>query len=67
MTFAEIILLVAGGMGIYFLLRPLERWLEGSLLRKFAGRHPRLRRTTIDVTDFTSYSSQKKEDHEHRP
>jgi hypothetical protein len=63
MTFAEIILLIAAGVGIYFLLRPLQRWLEIYLIRKFFARHPRLRRPTIDVTDFTSYPSHKKEDH----
>jgi hypothetical protein len=66
MTFAEIILLVAGGMGIYFVLRPLQRWLEVYLLGKFFARRPRLHRPTIDVTEFTSRLSHKKEDHEHR-
>jgi hypothetical protein len=66
MTFAEIILLVAGGIGIYFVLRPLQRRLEIYLLRRFFARHPRPRRPTIDVTDFSSYPSRKKEDHEHR-
>jgi hypothetical protein len=65
MTFAEVIFLVAGAVGIYFLLRPLERWLETVLRRKFSTRHPRPHRTMIDVTDFTSYPSHKKEDHEH--
>jgi hypothetical protein len=66
MTFAEIILLVAGGVGIYFVLRPLQRWLEAYLLGKFFARHPRVRRPTIDVTEFTSRLSHNKEDHEHR-
>jgi hypothetical protein len=66
MTFAEIILLVAGGIGIYFVLRPLQRWLEVYLLKKIFARHPHLRRPTIDVTEFTSYPSHKKEEHEHR-
>jgi hypothetical protein len=66
MTLAEIAFLVAGVIGIYFLLRPLERWLEASLLRKFLKRDPGVRGTTIDVTDFTSYSTRKKEDHDHR-
>jgi hypothetical protein len=66
MTFAEIVLLVAGGIGVYFVLRPLQRWLEAYLLRRFFARRPRLRRPTIDVTDFSSYPSRKKEDHEHR-
>jgi len=63
MTFAEMFLLIAGGTGIYFLLRPLQRWLETYLIRKFVERRPRLRRPTIDVTDFTSYESSRKEDH----
>jgi hypothetical protein len=66
MTLAEMLLLIASGIGIYFLLTPLQRSLERCLIRKFFGRHPRLRRPTIDVTDFTSYPSHKKEDHEHR-
>jgi hypothetical protein len=33
------------------------------LIRKFFAHHPRLRRPMIDVTDFTSYPSHKKEDH----
>ena len=61
MTFVEIILLIAGGVGIYRLLRPLQRRLERYLLRKVA-RHPRLHRPTIDVTEFTSYESRRKED-----
>ena len=63
MTFAEIFLLIAGGAGIYFLLRPLQRWLEIYLIRKFFVRNPRLSRPTIDVTDFTSYESRRKDDH----
>jgi hypothetical protein len=63
MTFAEIVLLVAGVVGIYFLLRPLQRWLEVYLTRRFFAHRPRLRRPPIDVTDFTSYPSHKKEDH----
>jgi len=62
MTFAELFLLFAGGTGIYFLLRPLQRSLEHYLIRKLVGRHPRLRRPTIDVTDFTFYEASRKED-----
>jgi hypothetical protein len=66
MTLAELLLLIVGGLAIYFLLRPLQRWLEMRLLRRLA-RHPRLQRPTIDVTEFTSYSSDtEEEDHEHR-
>jgi hypothetical protein len=63
MTLAEMFLLIAGGTGIYFLLTPLQRSLERYLIGKFFSRHPRLRRPTIDVTDFTSYESKRKEDH----
>jgi hypothetical protein len=63
MTLAEMVLLIGGGVGIYFLLTPLQRSLESYLVRKFFARHPRLRRPTIDVTDFTSYESGRKEDH----
>jgi hypothetical protein len=68
MTLAEIMLLIAGGVGIYFLLRPLQRWLETYFLRRFFARHSRLRRPMIDVTDFASHRTHKKEDdtHEHR-
>jgi hypothetical protein len=66
MTFAEIILVLAGGLGLYFGLRPLQRRLEVFLLEKFFGRRRRLSRPTLDVTAFTSYKSHKKEDHEHR-
>ena len=63
MTFAEISLLILGGAGIYFLLTPIQRRLETYLFRKLFTRHPRLRRPVIDVTDFTSYESKRKEDH----
>ena len=68
MTFAEILLLIAGVVGIYYLLGPLQRWIEVSLMRRFFARHPRLRRPAIDVTDFASRAAHKKEDdtHEHR-
>jgi hypothetical protein len=63
MTLAEMLLLIAGGTGIYFLLRPLQRWLEICLIRKFFARHPRLGPPTIDVTDFISDGSSRKDDH----
>jgi hypothetical protein len=61
MTFAEILFLVAGGAGIYLLLRPLQRWLEAWLGKHvFArGAHPRHR--IIDA-DFRDESSHRKED-----
>ena len=53
MTFAELLLLVVGGAGIYYLLKPLQRWLEGYFIRTFGRRHSRVRRPTIDVIHFT--------------
>ena len=61
MTLAEIVLALAGVVGIYFLLRPLQRRLERFLLRKFA-RPPRGHLPTIDVTDFKSRRTHQKED-----
>jgi hypothetical protein len=63
MTFAEIVLVVAGTVGIYFLLRPVQRRLERFLMRKFT-RHPRGHPPTIDITDFRSHRSHQKEDEE---
>jgi len=65
MTIAELLLLVAGIVGIYYLLRPLQRRLERFFIGKFFARRPG-RRPLIDVTDFTSHSAHKKDDHEHR-
>ena len=61
MTLAEIVLAVAGAVGIYLLLRPLQRRLERFLLRKFA-RQPRGHLPTIDVTDFKSRRTHQKEE-----
>jgi hypothetical protein len=63
MTVAEIVLVVAGIVGIYLLLRPVQRRLERYLVRKFA-RPPRGHLPTIDITDFTSDRSHQKEDEE---
>ena len=64
MTFSELVLLAAGGVGIYLLLRPLQRWLDRSLQRIFSRRRRRFRGYIIDATDVTPVSQ--KEDHEHR-
>ena len=69
MTLAELLLLIAGGAVMYLLLTPFRRSLERYLIRKFLTRHPNvLWRPTIDVTDFTSRESRRKEDRddEHR-
>jgi hypothetical protein len=63
MTLAEILLLIAGGTGIYFLLRPFQRWLERSLRRVLPGRDVRtIAPPPIDVTDFRSHRSSRKDD-----
>jgi hypothetical protein len=64
MGFAEIIFLVVGAVGVYVLLRPLQRWIEVLLLRRLSGDRPRQRRRIVDVTPITTYSPQK-EDREH--
>jgi hypothetical protein len=64
MTLAEIVLALAGAVGIYFVLRPVQRRLEGYLVRKLA-RPPRGHLPTIDITDFTSRRSHQKEDETH--
>jgi hypothetical protein len=64
MTIAEIVLLIAGGVGIYVLLRPLQRFLETYLRRTLFVRRGRDRRPVIDV-DFASHPLPKKDDHAH--
>ena len=60
MTLLELILLAAAIWGVYALLRPLQRRLEGYLTRKLSGT-PHDTLPTIDITDFTSYSAHKKD------
>ncbi len=62
MTLAEILLLVAGVTAIYFLLRPLQRWLERGLRRTLQGSRPRAILPPIDVTDFKAHHSSRKDD-----
>ena len=62
MTFAEVLLLVAGGTGIYYLLRPLQRALQRYLARRVFAPKARFPRKTIDVTEFKSLGSSRKED-----
>jgi hypothetical protein len=64
MTFAEGVLIAAGVAAIYFLLRPLQRWLERYFIRKLR-RPPRGHLPTIDVTDFRSRRLHRKEEEEH--
>ena len=65
MTLAELILLAAAAIGLYFLLRPLQRQLEIYLARHVFARHSHSTSLTIDVTDYTSSESDKKD--ENRP
>jgi hypothetical protein len=62
MTIAEIVLLGAAGVGIYVLLRPLQRWLETILLQALTPPGGRRRRQIIDVTEFTSHQLPKRKD-----
>jgi len=64
MTIAELILLAAGGVGIYLLLLPLRRWLERRLLRLVFRLQRPARPPIIDVTDFASHSLPRKDSHE---
>jgi hypothetical protein len=64
MGFAELIFLVGGAVGVYVLLRPLQRWIEVLLLRRLSAGRLRSRRRIVDVTPFTTYSPEK-EDREH--
>ena len=61
MMIVEFVLVLAGVIGIYRLLGPLQRRLERYLVRKI-GRHPREHLPTIDIANFRSHQ---KEDEEH--
>jgi hypothetical protein len=68
MTLAEIVLVVAGVVGIYLLLRPVQRRLERYLHRKFTRLELEEHLPTIDITDFKSHRSHRshqKEDEDH--
>ena len=62
MTLAEVILLVAAAIGLYFLFRPLQRRLESYLATKVFARHSRSTELMIDVTDYTSSASDTKDE-----
>jgi hypothetical protein len=64
MTLAELMLLAGGGIALYFLLRPLQRWLERLFVRAIVGRRRPVRPPIIDVTDFSSHSLPRKDRHE---
>lgn len=62
MTFAELILLATAAIGCYFLFRPLQRRLEVYLATKIFARRSRSTGITIDVTDYKSSASNKKDE-----
>ena len=62
MTFAEIIILVAFGIGIYFLLKPLRLFLEATLYRFFKSRSQQKGDSTIiDITNYKKTEKNKKD------
>ncbi len=52
MTFAELVLFVAGMALLVRLMRPLQRRLETRLYRLFLSRRPRVQRQIIDITEY---------------
>lgn len=62
MTFAEMILLMAVGVGIYCLLRPIQKRLESYLAGKFFSRHTRSTSHVIDVTPRRFHAPDQKDD-----
>jgi hypothetical protein len=52
MTFAELLLFVAGVALLCRLLRPLQRRLEARLYRFFLSRRPRASHHIIDITEY---------------
>lgn len=65
MTLAEGFLFVVACAAIYFALRPMQRWLEVRLSRILRRGYSRTSHPTIDVTDFRSRTSRKKDDDEY--
>lgn len=47
MTFAELLLGVMAIVGVYYLLRPLQRSIEGFVLRLLGVRGPRILDATV--------------------
>ena len=65
MTFAEIIILVAVALGLYFLLKPLRLFLENSLYRFFKSKTAQKRdNTIIDITNYKKTEKNKKDNHD---
>ena len=62
MTFAEIIILVAVGMGLYLLLKPLRLFLETTLYRFFKAKTSQKHdNTIIDITNYKKTEKNKKD------
>lgn len=55
MTFAKLLLGVVAIVGVYYLLRPLQRFVEGVVLRFLGVRGPRILDATV-VDDKKSKS-----------
>lgn len=47
MTFAEMLLGVVAIVGVYYLLRPLQKMIEGMVLRLLGVRGPRILDATV--------------------
>lgn len=62
MTFAEIIILVAAGAGLYLLLKPLRLFIEATLYRFFKSRiQQKGDNTIIDITNYKKTEKNKKD------
>ena len=53
MTFAEIVIFILIGAAIFFLLSPLQKWLEVHLYRFFRSKRKSDPGQIIDITDYT--------------
>ena len=53
MTFAELIILVAVGAALCFLMRPIQRRLESRFYKFFRSRSRHSGKSVIDITDYS--------------
>lgn len=53
MTFVEFILVIGVVVGLYFLMKPLQRRLERRLYKFFRSQMGAKEGTIIDITDYT--------------
>ncbi len=61
MTFAEILLIIVVGAGLYFLMTPLQRRLEWRLTKFFRANSSSNQKPIIDITDYKKTQNQNKE------